>query len=313
MAKAKAAKAAKTPMKKAKAPMKAVKKATKKSPAKKGASPKKQAKEQASTPASKLKRRLSRRDTDDQIERAIGTRFDHIDNWESKVDEDGRSIKDYVEDEVRRTTNLGKYIRNDFWTKIWAKFDLATTAAMLLVDPPMDQDIDEDLMDAISVAHSCNPCGNVERPLERYLSHCAPLSRRNLFGLLNSIEECPDLPRPLAVKCQIATLWYFARTGQHKLAEFEDYWMVIKDQLAWSLKYTAEEAAETGVKLKSFVRCNEDIITLFHDFARVWNITLHSEDADISDISEDISITVSEGIVGAALCKELWIKAATLA
>jgi hypothetical protein len=62
-------------------------------------------------------------------------------------------------------------------------------------------------------ARSENPATRTAAPLERYLEHTGKLNRTNTYGLLRLVLEGPELSRPLAVKCQMAVMKYFARLG----------------------------------------------------------------------------------------------------
>ena len=80
-------------------------------------------KEEQETPSQKLERKLARRDTDDQYERAVEEKLAHVDPLVIKTrrNKEGKSIEQAIKDEIYRLrkkkapgSSRGPYISMDF-------------------------------------------------------------------------------------------------------------------------------------------------------------------------------------------------------
>ena len=60
-------------------------------------------------------------------------------------------------------------------------------------------------------AHAANPAHRKVEPLASYLAHCAPLTRTNVYGLLNLSVEGATLHRACATAVHMVVCKYFAR------------------------------------------------------------------------------------------------------
>jgi len=160
------------------------------------------------------RRQLRRRGSDDKVTRAMETRLRDIpeSQLEGKRNSDGLTVREYIKQELRHAEREKRRLGSRFWSTLLVDFKLSTSIADGLADPPDGEVVDEQLVQLLEVAHSDNPAARRTQPLERYLEHCAVLNRDSLYGLLGAIQACPSLLRSAALKCQLATLKYIARS-----------------------------------------------------------------------------------------------------
>ena len=164
-------------------------------------------------PCPKKRRTLGRRSSDEKVERAVAQRLAHLPecHWRGKVNKEGLTISEYVKRAASMLHGENQKLGTKFWAQVFNEYELAKSVADSLIDPPEGLDIDKDLLLALSTASSGNPAGSPSAQLERYLDHCGELNRAEVFGLFRANMEGPQLPRSVAMKCQVATLRYLAR------------------------------------------------------------------------------------------------------
>jgi hypothetical protein len=158
--------------------------------------------------------RGGRRDVSEKVMRNIANRLGHLPEcmWQAKVNKEGLNIVDYVTRSMNQYHGDDKKLSSKFWTQLFLEYELSDSVAEMLPDPEEDLDVSTELLRALAAAGTGNPAGTPSSQLERYLQHCAPLNRSELFGLLGAVMESPQMPRSVAMKCQVAVLRYFART-----------------------------------------------------------------------------------------------------
>lgn len=167
----------------------------------------------AEEPARK-RTQLMRRDTDAQVDRAVGSRLSHLPKsvWASKRNASGQSVRDYIAAEIRRRRQDGGKLGSRFWAQLYEHFELQENLADSLPEPGDDQVPSAQLLDVLAAAHNENPIKATLVPLERFLDHSGPLSGTATYGLLRAIQPAPTLPRHMSVKAQVAVLRFWART-----------------------------------------------------------------------------------------------------
>ena len=71
-------------------------------------------------------------------------------------DSDGKSPRQYIKAGLR-AVGSGKKLSTKFWVGFLKQFPLKPGASALLPVPPADLDFDNELLDALAVAHVVNP------------------------------------------------------------------------------------------------------------------------------------------------------------
>jgi hypothetical protein len=102
------------------------------------------------------KRRLNRRTSDEQVERALQARTSHIplSVWETRRDKAGRTVRQVVKDALKsvRSGDVRGRLSTKFWTSLHETFELNETLADNLAEPPLDQDVNPELLEVLQVA-----------------------------------------------------------------------------------------------------------------------------------------------------------------
>lgn len=163
-------------------------------------------------------RRLQRRSTEDQVDRAIETTFLKKvpkEVLEGRRNEKGQSIREVLEQELRNKRKNGGRLSSRFKAGLHTDFQLNQSAAELLpeADPPVEQeDMDKELLDRLGLIHHENPATRKTEPFLQYISVCGELTYAELVLTLRAIQEGPLVTRKSATKLAMAVLCYIART-----------------------------------------------------------------------------------------------------
>jgi len=276
----------------------------------KKASPRKKASPKKGNQQKQPRRQLERRDTDEQVERALGKRLNHIpvSRWQGAVDEEGVDFWTFIGRSLKKAHSTGKKLGTKFWAATYERFGLNESAAADLADPPEDEVVDPNLLAVLSVANNGNPAGNPGAPFERYMSHCGTMNRRSFYGMCGATCESPTMSRAVAQRCQVAILKYLA--GEEDKEHIDDYWKVMKDTRAHALMTTWEELAEGGLRPGLFVATYGVCLGLYHSVPDIKRI-VDAGDADsaIEKVAPEILAISSESCIGESLFAEKALKA----
>lgn len=177
--------------------------------------------EPPSSEAARRRAQLGRRDTDQQIERAMLGRLDHLPKGvvAAKRNAEGQTIREFLVVEIKRRRTNGGKLGSRFWSSVYDMFDLRENLTDNLPPPTDDEVPSAELLDVLATAHNDNPIKACVVPLERYLGHSESLGQTPTFGLLRAVQVGPTLPHHAALRAQLAVLKFWARTGVHNLGE----------------------------------------------------------------------------------------------
>ena len=106
-------------------------------------------------PSAAKKRRLNRRCSDEQVERALHGRFSRYPSavWESKRDANGKSVRETVREGLKAANNGSTKGRlsTKFWTTLRETFGLSESLASDLPDPGTTEPVDKSLLECLKV------------------------------------------------------------------------------------------------------------------------------------------------------------------
>ena len=170
------------------------------------------------------RRRLGRRDSDEQVGRLVKDKLENqfrSEVIEGALSKDGKHlVRPYIKaalkmicnekDSSGKKQNLG----TKFWTQFYEDFpSLILGVVAFLPDPPFPpQGVREEIAAALEKAHDPNPSHRSSEQLERVLETLeVDLNETELFGLIQGSEESPVIRRSQALKMQVALMQYFAR------------------------------------------------------------------------------------------------------
>ena len=160
-------------------------------------------------------RRLSRRDTDDAVDRSLKARLlptFSLAALEGAVNAQGRRVRDVVADQLRKNRPKKKKLTTQFWTQLIADFKLVPNIATEgLPDPAEGEEPSDEFLENLSYVHSENPAARKTMPMEKFLQHCPELSYVELYGTLRASMEGPRVVRAASLRLLVAVLKYIAR------------------------------------------------------------------------------------------------------
>ena len=160
------------------------------------------------------RRRLGRRDSDSQVERIIQNKLGHFsaEVIESAVNKNGETIRDYLKRRQKEAHTTSNRLSSRFWCEFYEEFPLKRSLAEALESPSEQEDVGDELLAAMGIAHQDNPASRSVEPLEVFLLHCStPLNQTEMFGLLRSSMEGHIISRKSSCRILLAILAYMAR------------------------------------------------------------------------------------------------------
>jgi hypothetical protein len=176
------------------------------------------------------RRRLSRRDSDEQVNRVIEEKL--TPNYreeliEAALTKKGMKIRPYIKTALVGLTvsvrgNKAR-LSTKFWTQFYADFPtLSLGISAYLPDPPADlEEVRDELQAALATAYDPNPSSRTPVHVERVLENLTKdLNETELFGLVQAVEESPTISRPHSEKMKMAIMLYLARTSFSKNLSF---------------------------------------------------------------------------------------------
>ena len=158
----------------------------------------------------KVRRRLDRRQTNEQVERIVDRKLAPIFPAlviANATTQHGEGVHDYIGRHLVSTRNSNQYLSTRFWTQFYREFDLRENCLDNLPGPE-----DENVRDEIKhILTADTPTQRFVEPLERFLESCTGLSYTEFFGLLQFTNESPSLSLGLSIRARIAILFHCAR------------------------------------------------------------------------------------------------------
>lgn len=94
------------------------------------------------------------------------------------------------------------------------------------------------------------------------------------------------------------------RTGAH--TAYPDYWLVMRPQLDCALKFVWEELSNSGVRVATFWKSNQDVLSLFADKGDL--AALVEAGADVEHIADKVRKVVESGGVCMSMFADSWLR-----
>ncbi len=166
------------------------------------------------TSDSKKLKQLERRDTDDQVDRVIEQKLSSVPEHVivGAVAKDGvTKVRDFIAAEIRTLRGTTKRLSTRFWTSFNDHFDINVNASDILEEPPPDEEVADELVEKIMLAHADNPAERTCEGVDRYLEFNT-LNKREMYLLIKASQEGPTLSKAFSVKLRVTIVKYFARS-----------------------------------------------------------------------------------------------------
>jgi hypothetical protein len=160
------------------------------------------------------RRRVERRDTEDQVERVIATRLlpqFRLEDVNGIVSAAGEHIRPYLARHIHDNKSGAKYLTSRFWTQFFKVFDLKVQGLSGVPEPQTEEEVSDALTRAMQTAHHDNPAQRSVEPLERLLETMLKPNYLEFFGLVQCAQEAPTMSRPSSLRLKMAILSLVAR------------------------------------------------------------------------------------------------------
>ena len=162
------------------------------------------------------KRRLFRRDTEDQATRAIdaklGPKFSKSSIYGNKNNK-GLTIMDVTCEKLHSIKNSSTRIGSAFWNHVIREFNLGGVQGTDgLSDPEEDETCREEVYACIKESHAKNPIERKTIKQERYLATTNDdLNYKEIYGLIGASVESLMIKKNASTKLLLSIVCYFAR------------------------------------------------------------------------------------------------------
>ena len=157
-----------------------------------------------------------RRDLKEKVGRCINRKLSHIDPQIIKLRRsktDKLSVSEYIKRALQSKQIFSGRISITFWNLFWEEFDFDADLLELLEEPPADeqQTDKQDLLEAMKMAVMRNPADRRPGALEDLLASCPPMTRGELFAVLQCVQPGPCMSREHSGRLIRSLCSYFAR------------------------------------------------------------------------------------------------------
>ena len=159
-------------------------------------------------------RRVDRRDTEAQVDRVIQSRLAPqfpIEAINGVVNAKGEHVRTFIARHIRENRGSQRYLTSKFWTEFFAEFDLQVCMLNCMPQPCLEEEVDEQIVSALKVAHSDNPSKRSVEPIERLLETMRKPNYTEFYGLVAASQEAPTMTRHSSLRMKVAILGCISR------------------------------------------------------------------------------------------------------
>ena len=159
-------------------------------------------------------RRVDRRDTEAQVDRVIQSRLAPqfpIEAINGVVNARGEHVRTFIARHIRENRGSQRYLTSKFWTEFFTEFDLHVCMLNSMPQPGVEEDVDEQIVSALKVAHSDNPSKRSVEPVERLLETMRKPNYTEFYGLVAASPEARTMARHSSLRMNVAILVCIAR------------------------------------------------------------------------------------------------------
>ena len=161
------------------------------------------------------RRQLNRRDTEQQVERALrGPHFRHLSEATlTHKTIDGLTLRQRLTDAVH-ALEKGQRIGSTVYTKLARDYGEGEDALEKLKPSDPNEPVNDALLQVLSQLEAENACGKSLKAFQMYMETCSELSERNLLGLVKACLSPRARCRSNADHVVAGVMVYFSRTPQ---------------------------------------------------------------------------------------------------
>jgi hypothetical protein len=223
--------------------------------------------------SSSRKRRLGRRDSDDQVERFMEQKLygkSPREIIEGAFAEDGTTPRSMITKEVQANTGDNEYLKASFWTRFFLKLPLQKGLAALLPDPPDGEDVAPEVLEALAPLHDKNPVARTASNLLVLLGATIELNETELQGIIVGCQMSVLVTEAMYKQVMMALMRYCEK---YKAAEkFPTLLKVVLPVFAHLLMQNFDERMK--LPASNWIRQNISRLQLFMESGPLLNCAL---------------------------------------
>ena len=244
------------------------------------------------------RRQLSRRDSDEQVGRALKEHFGNFSEYEVDIrNVDGKTLRQTIRDAKSDANNSKKKLGSSFWKSLKMKFAAVDDPCRRLhVDNP-NQEVRPALVDALRLSNSSNTTIRNKQPLHDWLARASKPNQRELVGLYKAALQVN--PANSTTSCNfVVAVGRF--TVKHDLADiFAPEVEVFAPHVDHALACAWAAMRKENIPMSTFWECYKETSSLVMDSAMVTKVL--GATAGWKEVEAEISALTSSSQIGQKL------------
>ena len=244
------------------------------------------------------RRQLSRRDSDEQVGRALKEHFGNFSEYEVDIrNVDGNTLRQTIRDAKSDAKSSKKKLGSSFWKSLKMKFAAVDDPCRRLhVDNP-NQEVRPALVDALRLSNSSNTTIRNKQPLHDWLARASKPNQRELVGLYKSALQVN--PANSTTSCNfVVAVGRF--TVKHDLADiFAPEVEVFAPHVDHALACAWAAMRKENIPMSTFWECYKETSSLVMDSAMVTKVL--GATAGWKEVEAEISALTSSSQIGQKL------------
>ena len=260
--------------------------------------------EQASTTtlddkhATPVRRQLARRNTEQQVERALnGPHFKHLSQAAKTMKEvDGKTCRQALTDAFH-AVEKNQRISCTVYTTIAKTFSENVVSVDALRPLVADLPLDETLVSTLEFVQEDNGGQKSLTAFQSFVGSCPILNQRNVIGMVRTIMTPRMLSRDRGTYFVLACMTYFAKFGVRE--NFPHIYKAVISIFDNTCVQLFAELKKEGLSLDSFLREYQDVLALVANGADLQAV--RASGADLSKVKDPLCRLVNESNIGAAM------------
>ena len=244
------------------------------------------------------RRQLSRRDSDEQVGRALKEHFGNFSEYEVDIrNVDGKTLRQTIRDAKSDAKSSKKKLGSSFWKSLKMKFAAVDDPCRRLhVDNP-NQEVRPALVDALRLSNSSNTTIRNKQPLHDWLARASKPNQRELVGLYKSALQVN--PANSTTSCNfVVAVGRF--TVKHDLADiFAPEVEVFAPHVDHALACAWAAMRKENIPMSTFWECYKETSSLVMDSAMVTKVL--GATAGWKEVEAEISALTSSSQIGQKL------------
>ena len=244
------------------------------------------------------RRQLSRRDSDEQVGRALKEHFGNFSEYEVDIrNVDGKTLRQTIRDAKSDAKSSKKKLGSSFWKSLKMKFAAVDDPCRRLhVDNP-NQEVRPALVDALRLSNSSNTTIRNKQPLHDWLARASKPNQRELVGLYKAALQVN--PANSTTSCNfVVAVGRF--TVKHDLAvTFAPEVEVFAPHVDHALACAWAAMRKENIPMSTFWECYKETSSLVMDSAMVTKVL--GATAGWKEVEAEISALTSSSQIGQKL------------